>query len=280
MRSSAALLLPLSGNIPPYRPLPCTASESSSISSAAALLTLIPDMAFSAPATNSTLPAALVREIEAGAVSLERLDARGLARDGALNGSWRLLYSNAREISNLASGLPLGFALGPTYQPIDVATGRFENQGTVVHKLGIARASTCVVGDVRVAPLGTLNAAGTRNDAGNRVDVDFRRITFGLDEILGRPVAVQKVLVPSLDASASQPANDITYLDCTLRITRGGDDALFIFRREESSRPLLTHEQREQLYSRGGGAAVKTATGEASDTAPPELRRLLKRNSH
>ena len=116
----------------------------------------------------------------------------------SLNGSWRLLYSNGREITNLATGLPLGFVLGPTYQPIDIATGRFENQGAVVHRLGLARASTCVVGDVRRAPLGTVNAAGTVNDAGNRVDVDFRRITFGLDELFGSPLRLQKVLVPSL----------------------------------------------------------------------------------
>ncbi|MGB1603425.1 MAG: PAP/fibrillin family protein [Promethearchaeia archaeon] len=37
-----------------------------------------------------------------------------------------------------------------------------------------------------------------------------------------------------------QPANDITYLDDTLRITRGGDDSLFIFRREEGPRAMLS----------------------------------------
>jgi hypothetical protein len=69
-----------------------------------------------------------------------------------------------------------------------------------------------VVGDVRLARAGTLNAAGTVNDAGNRVDVDFRRITFSLDELLGAPLArVRKVIVPTQDPDAPQPANDITY---------------------------------------------------------------------
>ena len=175
---------------------PAAALDGGGTAAAARLLSAIPEMAFGAPATNATIPAATVADIEAQAVALERLGAKDLARDASLDGGWRLLYSNAREITNLAAGLPLGFALGKTYQPVDLATGRFENQGLVEHVLGVARASTCVVGDLRLAPAGTLNAAGTVNDAGNRVDVDFRRITFGLDELLGRPSTLRKVLRP------------------------------------------------------------------------------------
>ena len=177
----------------PFAVSPAVAADVAGSTASARLLSTIPAMAFGAPATNATLPAGTVAEIEAQAVALERLGAKDLARDASLDGGWRLLYSNAREITNLAAGLPLGFALGKTYQPIDLATGRFENQGLVEHVLGLARASTCVVGDLRLAPEGTLNAAGTVNDAGNRVDVDFRRITFGLDELLGRPSTLRKV---------------------------------------------------------------------------------------
>ena len=87
----------------------------------------------------------------------------------------------------------------------------------------------------------------------------------------------QKVLVPSQDASAAQPANDVTYLDRATRLTRGGDGALFVFRREESATPLLSPAERDALY-REAGAGVKTGTGRAEDAAPEELRLLLKDN--
>lgn len=243
---------------------------------ASQLLEAIPEMKFGAPATNATVSAKVKHEIEMKALSLEQLGGRGLARESALNGSWRLLYSNAREITNLASDLPLGFALGPTYQPVDLSTGRFENQAVVVNTFGIARASTTVVGDVRPAPLQTVNAAGVVNEAGNRVDVDFGRIVFSVEELFGNPVSnLRKIVVPKQDPDAAQPANDITYLDQSLRITRGGDGGLFIFRREESTRPLLSLAERRSLYQEGGSDAL-TGKGVATDDAPPELRQLLK----
>lgn len=183
--------------------------------------------------------------------------------------------TNAREITNLATGLPLGFALGKTYQPVDTARGFFENQGTIEHVLGVAKASTCVVGDVGVAPPGTVNAAGTREDGGNRVTVDFRRITFSLDELLGRQVSgLRKVVVPTNDPAAAQPANDITYLDEQMRVTRGGDDSIFIFTREVTERPMLSAAQREALFAEGG-SDVTTGRGVADGSAPPEYRKLL-----
>lgn len=239
-----------------------------------------PIPALAAPATNATLEPSLVAQIEDAAIALERLGQRDNVR-ASVDGSWRLIYSNAREISNLAAGLPLGFALGPTYQPVDLATGRFENQGNIVHQFGLARASTCVVGDVRVARAGTLNAAGTVNGRNNRVDVDFKRITFALDELLGRPVppgSLRKIVVPKNDPAAAQPANDVTYISPGggLRVTRGGDDGIFVFRREEGSRPLLSLAERAELFAEGGSDVVtgKGAAGEEAN-APPELKKLL-----
>lgn len=235
-------------------------------------------MPYGAPATNATLPATIVRQIESEAVALEKLGQTANAQAASLNGTWRLLYSNAREITNLASGLPLGFVLGPTYQPVDLATGRFENQGNVLHQLGIARASTTVVGDVRPSPLGTTNAAGTFSKDGNRIDVDFKRITFELNEALGREVSgVRKIVQPKLASDAAQPANDVLYLDATMRVTRGGDDGIFIFSREDGGgQPLLSLAEREALFAEGGGE-VMTGKGVAGDdpNAPPELRKLL-----
>lgn len=142
------------------------------------LLDLIPAMPYGAPATNLTLSASLSRDIEVKAIALEAVGMRELARSRQLNGSWRLLYSNAREITNLASGLPLGFVLGPTYQPLDVIQGLFENQGLVQNAFGLASLSTRVVGDLRPAAAGTLNAAGIVNSRGDRVDVCVTPLTF------------------------------------------------------------------------------------------------------
>jgi hypothetical protein len=221
--SSAALLAPA------LQPLPCVAAEAgdsageSPEQQARRLLGRIPAMAFGAPSTDATVAAELAADIEAQAYALEKRGGKDLARSAQLAGSWRLLYSNSREIRNLASGLPLGFALGKVYQPLDPTSGRFENQASIEHIYGIARASNLVIGDVRVAPAGTVNAAGTVNNAGNRVDVDFRRITFSLEEFLGKPVQLRKVIVTNKSADAAQPANDITYLTpnpepCTLNI--------------------------------------------------------------
>ncbi|KAJ1490286.1 hypothetical protein T484DRAFT_1935369, partial [Baffinella frigidus] len=206
--SSAALLAPV------LQPLPCVAAEAvageSPEQEATRLLSRIPAMAFGAPATDGTLAAEVAAGIEAQAVALEQRGGKDLARSPMLAGSWRLLYANAREIRNLASGLPLGFALGKVYQPLDPAGGRFENQASIEHMYGVARASNAVVGDVRVAPAGTVNAAGTVNDKGNRVEVDFRRITFTLQQVLGQPVRVRKIIVAKQSADAAPPANDIT----------------------------------------------------------------------
>lgn len=278
---TSALLVASPVSNPLVVPAPCSAAIASPLPSAA-LLSLIPEMPFGAPATNATLTASAVQEIEAAAIALEKLGQTNNARTASLNGTWRLLYSNAREITNLASGLPLGFALGPTYQPVDLARGYFENQGNVLHKFGIAKAATTVVGDVRVATRGTTNAAGTVSTDGNRIDVDFRRITFEATEVLGRPVSgLRKIVVPKQAADAAQPANDVLYLDAAVRVTRGGDDGIFIFRREdEGGRPLLSEVERDALYAEGGDD-VTTGKGVAGDdpNAPPELRKLLKGRS-
>ena len=280
-RATLAAALTLAASPPLLPPLashavaPPPPSASAPLPSAS-LLALIPSMPFGAPATNATLPATLVSQIEAQTARLEREFGRSnTIRDQQLNGSWKLVYSDGREITSLARGFPGGFELGPTYQPVDLATGRFENQGSVVNRFGLAKLSTCVIGDVSPAPAGSLNAVGVVNDRGNRIDVDFKRITFSLDEALGRPVGVRKVLVPKQKADVAQPANDITYLDASARVTRGGDGALFIFVREESPRPLLTRAEREALYRDAAGVDVVTGSGQPEDSAPAELKRLL-----
>lgn len=219
--SLAPLLTPTS--LPKHclaAPLPPTSTPQSP---SAPLLALIPLLPYGAPATRATLPLDLADAIEAEATSLERFHpTRNAATDPRLNGSWRLRYTNAPEITSLAKGLPLGFTLGKTYQPVDTSLGFFENQATIEHALRLARASTRVVGELRVAPGGTRNAAGVEDTEGNRVDVDFQRITFSVDELFGQPVSgLRKIVIPKNTPTAAQPSNDVTYLDGTMRMTRG-----------------------------------------------------------
>jgi hypothetical protein len=54
------------------------------------------------------------------------------------------------------------------------------------------------------------------------------------------------------------------------------DDSLFIFRREASPRALLTAAEREALYAEGGNeATLFGSNGVSSDSAAPELRKLI-----
>ena len=46
---------------------------------------------------------------------------RNTAANKQLDGSWRLVYSDAPEITNLAR-LPLGFQLGPVRQPFSLTS--------------------------------------------------------------------------------------------------------------------------------------------------------------
>jgi len=227
------------------------------------LLALLPALnVFGAPATNVTVPAPQAAAIETAAAELERAGLqRGLAHAAGLSGSWRLLYTNAPELTSLAEGLPLGFALGKVYQPIDVDTARFENQAAIANRFSaIVHGTTRVVGDLRVAPLNSLNAAGVLNTEDNRIEVDFRRVVFSLES----PFLLRKVVAPRVNPSLALPAVDVTYLDTKLRITRGGDGSLFILQRtglqedNDIPPPMLTALERSILFRDDEAEAVTT----------------------
>lgn len=261
---------------------------------AASLLDSIPRVEFDAPATNITLPSKVADRIEMMASSLEATygQRRDYVASPQLAGSWRLRYSNGPEITSLAAKLPLGFALGPTYQPLDTVAGTFENRGSVLNRYGLARLQTNVVGDISVARRDSLNAVGIRNDRNNRVNVEFRCIVFQLDEVLGRPVSLRKVLIPMLDPGVEAlPANDITYLDDKTRIVRGGDGALFVFERarldDVTNKPMLTSDERHHLFLEGdegkragdknGAAAVLVGGKQEFSKDQPELNFLFQK---
>ena len=89
----------------------------------------------------------------------------------------------------------------------------------------------------------------------------------------------RKVLSPTPKPDAAQPP-DITYLDATARVVRGGDGALFVFRRDvdNGARPLLTAARRAELFGDASSIGVTTAgtAGALEADAPAELRRLLR----
>lgn len=219
-----------------------------------------------APATPVALSPAAVEEVSmlAGKLETSFLSRRGLLKDPKLlrhlSGNWRLLYTDAPEITGLAN-LPLGLALGPVYQLIDVPSGDFENEALITHKLGLVKGDLAVVGTFTSAQIGSVNAAGKKNVDGNRIDVDFQRLVFSVIELGGFPTGslLRKVASPTRAADAPQPAVDITFLDDNLRITRGGDGSLFVLEKEGDTGPAsqlrnrLLQEQGEAV-SQGAGA--------------------------
>ena len=221
----------------------------------AELLKAIPATATGAPATNATLPRTVAEKISACA---DALDAAASMKDTAsskqLDGSWRLVYSDAPEITNLAK-LPLGFQLGPVRQPFSLQSKTFENQGEILHVTRLVHGSTRVVGDFDRAARGTLNAAGVVNDRGDRVDVFFRRVVFEIDA----PVAIKTVVEPKADPSLARPAVDTVYLDDSLRVTRGGDGSLFVLTRDADPVPMLTAGERRELYGEASSDVVSGA---------------------
>ena len=236
--------------------MPKPAAAATTVAAAKAeLLKAIPATATGAPATNTTLPRTVAEKISKCA---DALDAAASMKDTAsnkqLDGSWRLVYSDAPEITNLAK-LPLGFQLGPVRQPFSLNSKTFENQGEILHVTRLIHGSTRVVGDFDRAARGTLNAAGVVNDRGDRVDVFFRRVVFEIDA----PVAIKTVVEPKADPALARPAVDTVYLDDSLRVTRGGDGSLFVLTRDGDPVPMLTAAERRELYGEASQDVVSGA---------------------
>ena len=266
-------------------PLSTSSLPSSSLMSSK-LLSIIPATNSGAPATNATIPNEVSSEIEDFVLWMEHTaNQRNNARSPLLSGSWRLLYSNAPEIVSLSKGLPLGFVLGPTYQPLDTAEGFFENTARLdQHPFQLAAIETIVVGTVGSGTKGSVNAVGVANMDNNRVDIRFEVIVFQIDEVLGTKLGtpIRKTLVPTTKSPESAlPANDQTYLDEKVRVVRGGDGSLFVFSRTETSDDvslaasasavlppkMMTAKERADLIasSTASGSSITTPVGEDLD---------------
>ncbi len=167
-----------------------------------------------------------VREIEALTVNLENLTPfpRPLSYGSQLlDGAWLLEYSTAREIRSLRR-LPLGFLVGKIYQIIDIQTASFENKAWVEHKTGL------LSGYVRVTA--TFEPASTEDEQlpNQKINVNFRKRFIAITKILGIKTKILDPLkvLEARNPEGRIPSLDITYIDETMRIGRGGDGSLFI----------------------------------------------------
>ena len=178
------------------------------------------------PVTNSKIKPDLAAEIEVMVIQLEAKNPNYrplLFKPLLLDGAWLLLYSTAREIRNLAS-LPLGLKVGKIYQIIDVASGSFLNQAFVKHPLGYVKV--------------TANFEIVRDDnslPNNRLNVYFQQRYLAISNILGvkTPQLEPARVVPAKNPVGRIPSLEITYLDETFRIGRGGDGSLFVLVKSE-----------------------------------------------
>ncbi|MBE9035341.1 PAP/fibrillin family protein [aff. Roholtiella sp. LEGE 12411] len=183
------------------------------------------------PVTDLKLDKTLAAEIEQLTTELESANPNLyplLYATSLLEGAWQLQYSTAKEIRSLAS-LPLGLKVGKVYQVIDVVDKLFFNLAQVKHSLGL------LSGYVKVTASFEPAKESFEPLPNKRLNVYFDK----------RYLSIQKIasintpqLNPFKVSNANNPTGriatlDITYLDETLRIGRGGDGSLFILSKSD-----------------------------------------------
>lgn len=178
------------------------------------------------PITDLKLPPATVAKIESLTQSLEAVNPNLqplLYALPLLDGSWRLLYSTAREIRALEK-LPLGLKVGQIFQNIDLATASFENKAFVKHSLGLLQ------GYVKVTATFEANLDQYNRLPDRRINVNFQERFLAIQRVLGwlTPMLDPFKVVAARNPVGRTPTLDITYLDDTVRIGRGGEGSLFI----------------------------------------------------
>jgi PAP_fibrillin. len=172
----------------------------------------------------------LETEIEQLTKELENLNPHPLPllyTPNLLEGTWQLQYSTAREIRSLDS-LPLGLKVGKVYQVINVGNKEFFNLAQVQHPLKLISGHVKVTASFEPA----INTSGL---ADKRINVYFDQRYLAIEKIVG--IATPK-LNPFKVIKANNPRGrvatlDITYIDETFRIGRGGDQSLFILNKTD-----------------------------------------------
>lgn len=177
------------------------------------------------PITDLEIKPEKVQYLEKLTLALEKLNPFPrplLYSSNLLDGAWLLKYSTASEIRSLRR-LPLGFLVKEIYQVIDLNNASFENKAWVQHSSGL------LSGYVRI----TATFEPVKEEDGlpsQKINVDFQKRFIGINQILGiktnlfDPVKV----VEARNPTGRVPSLDITYIDETMRIGRGGDGSLFV----------------------------------------------------
>jgi hypothetical protein len=181
------------------------------------------------PITDLEIQPQKVESIERLTLALEELNPFPrplLYASNLLDGAWLLQYSTAREIRSLKR-LPFGFLVGKIYQTIDLRNASFENKALVRHSSGL------LSGYVRVTA--TFEPAKQTEDLlpDRQINIDFKQRFFGVDRIFG---ITTKLFDPIKIVAAQNPTGripslNLTYIDETMRIGRGGDGSLYILTR-------------------------------------------------
>lgn len=190
------------------------------------------------PVTDLQLDKAIAAEIEQLTTELENLNPYPnplLYAISILDGAWQLQYSTAREIRSLNS-LPLGLQLAEVYQVIDVANQAFFNLAFVKHSLGLISGYVKVTASFEPA---TDNSSPLPN---KRINVNFDKRYLSIEKIIGidTPQLNPFKEVPANNPQGRIPTLDVTYLDETLRIGRGGDDSLFILSKSQDFQDVVS----------------------------------------
>lgn len=182
-----------------------------------------------APITDLEIPPQKVQLLATLTLALEALNPFSrplLYASSLLDGAWLLQYSTAREIRALKR-LPWGFLVNKVYQIIDVNHASFENKAWVQHSSGM------LSGYVRVTATFDPEKQGNEQLPNQKINVDFKQRFLGIEQILGiktklfDPIRV----VEARNPIGRIPSLNLTYIDDTMRIGRGGDGSLFILTR-------------------------------------------------
>jgi hypothetical protein len=140
-----------------------------------------------------------------------------------LDGSWLLRYSDAGEITSIATRTKFGLRLAGIYQTIDVAGRSFENRAYVQNRwVGLVGA---VAVTARFEP-----ATTPRSVVNRRINVFFEQTSLSITQVLGlkTPLLNPLKVIPITPPEDKMPCLDLVYLDETLRLGRGGEGSIFV----------------------------------------------------
>ncbi|KAJ8903817.1 hypothetical protein NDN08_000350 [Rhodosorus marinus] len=193
-----------------------------------------------APATNVNLRKELEQDIVSTIEELESLApyAKPLIENpGLIDGIWRTLYSDAREISFLAK-LPGGFKCGQVLQVIDLANSKFFNIAVIVHSTGLLKGFVRVSAIFTPAPNRSLvKKRGVFQLDGNLILIQFKLRSYHLARLAIFPNIFKKQPIQAVNANDGGgyrvPSLLLTYIDEEIRVGRSADGRIFLLEKIE-----------------------------------------------